>query len=383
MSVRTKNLNKQKLAETRKIETNLINKDEVFKMLALAESVKLPILLIGVPGTGKTKTVIDYSKAFLTKNGTLSTNDFNNKLYILETDEGTKPSEVRGMPDFETLFVDNKYILNAPIATSDIVVINEVDKANSGIRNSLLGVMNERFLFNGKNKIPCIWNLFVATCNEIPKEEEKSPFWDRFMLKVNVNRISAGELAKYYAAGGKNYKESMNIGIPNKTEIENVTIDSTKLEHFISVGYNTLSDRTLTFVPTLTKAVSLIWNISIDKALVKVASIMIDTQAATTLEQKLYPTEMKNLMNKVEILNSINDSDSLERSIKEIELLANGYLSNGNLEESHIEEIEILINHVLENHPAYLQGQVTEDMLDNLDLSNIDSMSNTTADVDF
>lgn len=374
MSVKTKNLNKQKLAETRKIETNLINKDEVFKMLALAESVKLPILLIGVPGTGKTKTVIDYSKAFLTKNGTLSTNDFNNKLYILETDEGTKPSEVRGMPDFETLFVDNKYTLNAPIATSDIVVINEVDKANSGIRNSLLGVMNERFLFNGKNKIPCIWNLFVATCNEIPKDEEKSPFWDRFMLKVNVNRISAGELAKYYAAGAKNYKESMNIGIPNKTEIESIVIDPSKLEHFISVGYNTLSDRTLTFVPTLAKAVSLIWNISIDKALVKVASIMIDTQAATSLEQKLYPAEMKNLMNKVEILNSINDVNTLEQSIKEIELLASGYVSTDKLDESHVEEIEMLINHVLETHPAYLQSQVSEDMLSSINTNLFDTV---------
>ncbi len=34
-------------------------------MLALAESIKLPILLVGVPGTGKTKTVVDYAKAYL------------------------------------------------------------------------------------------------------------------------------------------------------------------------------------------------------------------------------------------------------------------------------------------------------------------------------
>jgi len=59
------------------------------------------------------------------------------------------------------------------LASSDIVVINEVDKASSNVRNSLLGVMNEKFLFNGKSKIPCNWQLFVATCNEIPKEDRE------------------------------------------------------------------------------------------------------------------------------------------------------------------------------------------------------------------
>ena len=48
----------------------------------------------------------------------------------------------------QRLFVDNTYELVTPIASADVVVINEVDKASSNIRNSLLGVMNERFLFN-------------------------------------------------------------------------------------------------------------------------------------------------------------------------------------------------------------------------------------------
>ena len=57
---------------------------------------------------------------------------------------------MKGLPDLEKLFTENKYETIAPITTADIAVINEVDKASSNIRNSLLGVMNEKFLFNGK-----------------------------------------------------------------------------------------------------------------------------------------------------------------------------------------------------------------------------------------
>ena len=93
-----KKITKSKVAETRIIDSSLINKDEVFRMLALAEATQLPLLLVGKPGTGKTKTVIEYSKAWLQKSGTAVTNqDFMNKLYILETDEGTKSSEIKGI----------------------------------------------------------------------------------------------------------------------------------------------------------------------------------------------------------------------------------------------------------------------------------------------
>jgi len=266
---KVKSITKRTTQEMRQIETSLINKEEVFKMLALAEATGLPCLLIGQPGVAKTKTVVDYAKAWLNKDGKMTAKDFAEKIYILETDEGTKASEIKGMPDLGKLFTDNEYSLSTPIADAEIVIINEVDKASSAIRNAMLGVMNEKFLFNGKHKIPCKWKLFVATCNEIPKEEKGSPFWDRFMLKHTVNRVSAGEMVKYYNKGGRDYREKFSIGIPNKAEINEVEIPATKLEKYLEVGYQHSSDRTLTFVPTLSKAVSYIWDISVDKALVR------------------------------------------------------------------------------------------------------------------
>lgn len=359
---KAKSISKRKAGETRSIETSLINKEEVFKMLALAESTGLPLLLIGEPGVAKTKSIIDYAKAWLNKDGKMNEQDFMNKIYILETDEGTKASEVKGMPNLETLFTHNRYELNTPIADAEIVIINEVDKASSAIRNAMLGVMNEKFLFNGKNKIPCKWKLFVATCNEIPKDEKDSPFWDRFMLKMTVNRVSVGEMSKYYSKGARNYREKFDIGIPTNAEIDQVEISTNKLDKYLEVGYGNSSDRTLTFVPRLARAVTYIWDISVDKALVKTAQIMINQSAGSELQNKLMSTEVKNVMSKVEMLHSYSTNEQLELAIAEIESMINTYTSRGSLDEGQVEEIEYSMNYIIENHPARKDYNSIEDL---------------------
>ena len=358
---KVKSITKRTTQEIRNIETSLINKEEVFKMLALAEATGLPLLLVGEPGVAKTKTVIEYAKAWLNKDGKMTAEDFANKIYVLETDEGTKASEIKGIPDLGKLFTDNKYELSTPIADAEIVVINEVDKASSAIRNAMLGVMNEKFLFNGKHKIPCKWKLFVATCNEIPKEEINSPFWDRFMLKLKVNRVTAGELVKYYEKGAREYREKFSIGIPNKAEMSTLEVPVKKMEKYLEVGYQSSSDRTLTFVPGLTKAVSYIWDISIDKALVKTAQIMIGQTAGSELQNKLMSPEVKAVMSKVEMLRSHNNNESLELAIAEIEGLINTYTSRGIMDVGQVEEIEQTMQFILESHPARVDYQNSED----------------------
>lgn len=350
--MKPKSLSKRTAQDVRKIETSLIEKEEVFKMLALAESTGLPCLLVGAPGVAKTKTVIEYAKAWLNKDGNMTAQDFAQKIYILETDEGTKASEVKGMPDLGKLFTENKYELSAPIAEAEIVIINEVDKASAAIRNAMLGVMNEKFLFNGKHKIPCKWKLFVATCNEIPKDEVGSPFWDRFMLKQTVTRISEGQLVKYFSKGGREYKESFLLPVPNKTEIASIEMPLSKMEKYIEVGYRSSSDRTLTFVPTLARAVSYIWDVSIDKALVKTAQIMISQSAGSELQNKLMSPEVKAVMSKVEMLHSYTTNEQLTLAIAEIESLVNTYTSKGMMDESQVQEVEISMSYILENHPA-------------------------------
>lgn len=371
---------KKTTQENRSIETSLINKEEVFRMLALAEATGLPLLLVGEPGVAKTKTIIEYAKAWLNKDGKMTASDFAEKIYILETDEGTKASEIKGMPDLGKLFTENKYEVQAAIADADIVIINEVDKAGSAIRNAMLGVMNEKFLFNGKHKIPCKWKLFVATCNEIPKDEVKSPFWDRFMLKMTVNRVSAGEISKYYAKGARDYRERFSIGVPNQAELDQLEIPVKKLDKYLEVGYQSSSDRTLTFVPKLTKAVAYVWDISIDKALVKTAQIMISQAAGSELQNKLMSPEVKAVMSKVEMLQSYSTNEQLEAAVTEIEGAINSYAARGVMDKGQVQEIELSITYILENHPA---RKVTEFDENEFDVDEAAPMTATADVVDF
>jgi hypothetical protein len=181
------------------------------------------------------------------------------------------------------------------------------------------------------------------------------------MLKMTVNRVSAGELVKYYNKGARNYREKFSIGIPSSAEIDQLEIPVNKLEKYLEVGYKSSSDRTLTFVPRLTKAVSYIWDISVDKALVKTAQIMIGQSAGSELQNKLMSPEVKAVMSKVEMLHSYTTNEQLELSIADIESLINTYVSRGIMDETQVEEIEISMQYILSTHPARKDYQSSEE----------------------
>lgn len=335
------------------ITTDLLGKEEVFKMLALAEALGLAILLIGVPGTGKTKCVTDYGKSgydLSTEEGQLA---FMNEVFILETDEGTKSSEVKGTVNMKKLIKEQEYTLNSPITTSKYVVINEVDKASAALRNSLLGIMNEKVLFNGQSKVPCEWNLFVATCNEIPKEEMGNPFWDRFPLKMEVSRMSAGDMVKYFKAGDKKYSTNLTINMPTKELIDSINIPLQKLEKFIQLAHKKLSDRTISFVPIIAKNVSVIYNCSIDKALIKTAEILCDKGVGQSLQKELISEDMRKILDKAELLTGMSNEKQIEQTINEIEKLVNDGAAKGKFSEQDTDDITKFIEDIMENHPHY------------------------------
>lgn len=338
----------------REFQTSLMGKEEIFKLLALAESLKLPILLVGEPGVGKTNIVVDYTKGMFDLTNPDHIAHFNEDgVYMLETDEGTKSSEVKGVVDLEQLVTNNRYVIDSPITRADTVIVNEIDKSSSALRNAFLGIMNEKVLFNGKTKTRCNWKLFVATCNEIPKDEIDSPFWDRFLLKITVNRLQAGELIKYYKNGDQDYVTKIKVNIPTETQIKAVKISPDKLEKFTNVAYKECSDRTMSKVPRMAKAISLVYNCSIDKALIKTCELLVNKTIAEKLSKELLSPEKRAVMDKVDLISGMTNETQIEKAMSDIEMMVGKYAQQGKFTQGDLDELKQLIEAAMANHPYY------------------------------
>lgn len=351
------------MSEIKNITTSVYGKQEVFRMLALAHATGLPLLLVGPPGVAKTRCVLDYMKNEFKGNP----KEFNDSVFILETDEGTRASEVKGTVDMESLVTHRTYKLNSPITKAKIIMINEVDKASSSLRNSFLGVMNEKFLFNGKEKVPTPWELFVATCNQIPDDEKDSPFWDRFPLKIEVNRISAGDLQKYFDLGGKSYSTTIKIKYPEKADIDAINIPADKMNKFLEVCYKSCTDRTLSYVPFMAKNIMFIYNCSLDKALVKVAELVASSKEARELDRVICSIEKKEILDQIDLLGMMSDSIQLNETLERIERLVNKHTQNNKIDKGDVEEVQHIINLVLEQHPAYNDDEKLKKLADDGD----------------
>ena len=327
----------------RTINTNLAKKKDLFDVLALSEAIGLPVLLIGDPGVAKTAAVMDYAGTAL---GEISNND----IFLLETDEGTRSNAVKGNIDLEALTTNNKYQVVSPIADAKFVIINEIDKASASLRNSLLGVMNEKYIFNGTEKKKCQWDAFVATCNEIPEDEKDSPFWDRFILKTTVNRMTAAQMTTYFEAGDKAYTTSVNVPMPTAADLAGISVPVDKLEMFVQMTKNSLSDRTLTFVPRIIKAVALIWNVSVDKAMIKTCELVAGRAESQQLAKALIPAEMKAVYNKLDMLNRNIDDIMAREIMTQITSLVTEGQQAGTFTESQIEELGMAIQDKIDNN---------------------------------
>jgi hypothetical protein len=339
------------MAVKRTITTNLMKKLETFRVMALGEAMNTPILLIGMPGVAKTAAVIDFAKASL--NGTLGDND----LFLLETDEGTRSNAIKGNIDLEELTLNQKYRVNSPITSSKIVVINEIDKASASLRNSLLGVMNERILFNGNEKVPCVWTNFIATCNSIPDDEKDSPFWDRFLVTFHVNRLSQSDILNYYDKGGKLFSQNHNINIPEDSDLAAITLDPGKLKKAIDVIYSDLSDRSLSFLPNLIKNVMVVWSMSEQRGIVKTVELLVGKEKAAQVSKVLVPKEFRELLDTIDVLGQSVNNEEYNKQYDKIEGLFNGLRSAGKLTDEDMVDVKNSINAQEEKLPFLKEEQ--------------------------
>lgn len=320
----------------RKIKTSLSGKKELFRLLALAESTSHPLLFVGPPGVAKTNSVRDYASSQV--NG----EDHTDKVFFIETDEDTRPSELKGVVNVKKLYEEGVYEKISEVPTSDVIVINEIDKADASFRNGLLSIMNEKVIFNGVEELPCSWKLFVATCNSIPEEEVGNHFWDRFPIRYKVNRTSRSKLSKLASEGF--VENTFELPVPTKEEIDAITISEQLMKTFVSVMYPLCTDRTILYTPRMIKAVSIIWDISIKKAMIKVASLLTSASAAQELSTKLQSRQMTDIMNQFVSISYINDPLQKRQEFVKLSEIIEKLHKEGVLTKEDLEELSEHMN---------------------------------------
>lgn len=295
----------------RKVRTKLCGKDELFKVIALGEATRMPILFVGVPGVAKTQTLMDYAAAMSGYDKEVARKE----TFVLELDEGTKSSEIKGRVDMQDLLVNKKYTIDAPIANARYVLINEVDKGSSAVRNTMLSVMREKALFLGSEIRQCKWKLFAGSCNLIPDDELENPFWDRFLIKFVVERIKVADI---YKSAWKEQVTEFQLNIPEKDDLENAMLDAKMMETFAKEIYKEVSDRTLMAVPIIAKAVKFIWGYGDAEAIMK-ACELVCPQKAQALSAKLEDPAIVSIKTKIKDITSITEADMLMTNITSIE----------------------------------------------------------------
>lgn len=269
--------------EVRKIKTKLVGKESVFNILALSEATGLPVLLLGEPGVGKTQTLLDYAAAKYQYNREA----VRKNTFVIELDEGTKTSEIKGRVNMKSLLEDKEYKIDAPIADAKFLLINEVDKGTSGVRNTLLSVMREKALFYGDTIKKCKWEVMAGSCNVIPNDELENPFWDRFVLTEKVVRVGL-DVMKDMWKKGESTQEVM-INVPSKEEVDKCKIDDKLMAKFLTAVYTSASDRTIYQIPRIVQATKLVYSMTDSQAIIKVCELVAPDklgEVASKLETK-------------------------------------------------------------------------------------------------
>ena len=166
------------------LKTVYLDRSEAIDLIMVGLLAKMHIFLGGKPGTGKTELAKALSDAIT---GTTFFHYLMTKTTVAE--------EVLGAPDLAEL-QKGKFVRDteAMLPEAHLALMDEIGKANSIVRNSALGLMNEREFLNGKTKLQSPLITMIGCSNELLDGEEDGAFWDRLSLRYMVDYLGDEDL---------------------------------------------------------------------------------------------------------------------------------------------------------------------------------------------
>ncbi len=159
-----------------------------------------PAILVGPPGTAKTAMVEALAKLV------------NARYFYYLLTRFTEPDELLGPLDIRALR-EGRYtrVTTGRLPEAEIAFLDEVFKAGSAIRNTLLDIiLYRRFLNNGAYvKLPLL-TLYTAS-NEVSTDAEDQAFYDRLTIRCFVKPVEASLWEELLVKGVRLATETVDL----------------------------------------------------------------------------------------------------------------------------------------------------------------------------
>lgn len=173
------------------------------RALVLAVASGEPLLLVGPPGTAKSRLVRSFCGILgLLDEDAPDRRDASYFEYLLTP--FTEPGELFGFYDVAAMRKgDLKRMDDGMMQKARVVFLDEIFNASSAILNSILTFMNERLFHDRGTTVPVVMECMFGATNDTPKGSELKAVFDRFLLRSRVENEAAepGNLRDLVARG--------------------------------------------------------------------------------------------------------------------------------------------------------------------------------------
>lgn len=187
------------------IDSCFIDRSDHIRMMGICAMSRIPMLLVGSPGTAKTDVVSMFASH-------LNVDDY----FEYTLNKFTEPAEVFGPIDISSLKEGRQLrIIKGFLPTAKIAFLDEIFKANSAILNSFLTILNERKFSQDGKSIQVPLRFAFAASNEIPENPDLAAITDRFVVKAEFKPVKDQYLGDLIAKSIDNKKNKLVNYKPN------------------------------------------------------------------------------------------------------------------------------------------------------------------------